>query len=616
LLFLSNPSTTLVSIHLLRPSQAYTLLVFHLLLEVMVRERHPSIIEESSDDDTYMEEVEEDSPPRPQRQVAAKKKDKGKGKAPVGPSKPKPMKRKSTTSKGKGKGKGKQAAPLDSDDDISPPPPNAPLIEGLVVEPAQVIDHVTEGPKRSIDWSKGKSKEIKRKRYQNPLEWNKDPYVRDIRFHNEFQADYYNTVILGKKNQRVLEQRFVNWEGCLALHDRHLTKALAILEKRGLKNIMTMRYDWNEEVIAQFYATLWITKVVDSDEEVFVDSDEEPERKIPNVTLHFLIQGEHYKCSYKRFARILGFGDEDLLKDYIHDSRKPTDDEALILHVDENETFWKTTNVKPTFRYMNSLIRQTVLPKGGNEMNILSHNQTLLLSLADGTEFSTFDMIWSEIVAASSNTTKSCLHAPYLMKMIEVVTKLNFKKESKHQAYIPLRIDPRDPYKRTKRSRGSTSAAPQSPSPPRQVHPPRSRSSRGGSSSRSGRDSLASLVKRGFRTLFHMCRTTQQDVVEIRRRQALIDARQKKMYEEAKLQPPLSPPYEYEPPAPLPETWYEYDAQVFGNEEEEVEEEEEEIQEDSPPPHGTSQDPHQSDWPSWHDTWGGDSSHQGGGWDY
>jgi hypothetical protein len=611
-LFLSNSSTTLVSIHHPRPSQALVLLVFTFLLEAMVRGRNPSIVEDSSDEDTFMEEVEEQAPARPQRQAAAKKKDKGKGKAPASSSKPKTMKRKVTTSKGKGKGK--QAAPMDSDDDISPPPPNAPLIEGLVIRPAEVIDHVTERMReRCANWSKGKSREIKKKRYQDPFVWNKDPYVRDIRFHNEFQADFYDSVILGKKNQRVLEQRYIDWHGCLALQDRHLTKALAILEKRGLRDIMTMRYDWNEEVIAQFYATLWITKVEDSDEDVFVDSDEEIERKIPNMSLHFLIQGDHYKCSYKRFARILGFDDVDLLKYYIHDARKPDDDEALILHVDENEALWKTTNVRPTFRYMNSLIRQTVLPKGGNEMNILSHNQTLLLSLAqrnEDTEFSVFNMIWSEIIAASSNTVKSCLHAPYLMKMIEVVTKLNFKKESKHQAYIPLRIDPQDPSKRTKRSKGSSSAAtPLVQSPPRRP-PPRSFSARGGSSSHSGKDSLASLVKRGFRSLFHMCRSTQSDIIEMRRRQALIDARQKKMYEAANLQPPLSPPVEYEPPAPLPDDIYAYDAHVFGDDPED------EIQEDSPPPHGTSQDPHQSDWPSWHDTWGGDSSHQGGGWDY
>src|SRR5579883_1355220 len=94
-----------------------------LLLEAMVRERNPLIVDESSDEDTYMEEVKEQAPVRPQRQVAAKKKDKGKGKAPAGSSKSKIIKRKSTSSKSKGKGK--QAASMDSDNDISPPPYNA-----------------------------------------------------------------------------------------------------------------------------------------------------------------------------------------------------------------------------------------------------------------------------------------------------------------------------------------------------------------------------------------------------------------------------------------------------------------------------------------------------------
>jgi hypothetical protein len=157
-----------------------------------------------------------------------------------------------------------------------------------------------------------------------------------------------------------------------------------------------------------------------------------------------------------------------------------------------------------------------------------------------------------------------------------------------HQAYVPLRIDPQDPSKRTKRSKGSTSAASPVPSPPRRA-PTRSRSARSGSSSRSGNDSLASVVKKGFRSLFHMCRSTQNDVIEMRRRQALIDARQKKMYAAANLQPPLSPPYEYVPPAALPDDIFAYDAHVFGNESED------DIHETSPPPHGAYQDSPPSD---------------------
>jgi hypothetical protein len=44
-----------------------------------------------------------------------------------------------------------------------------------------------------------------------------------------------------------------------------MTSALRNLERNGLKNIMTMEYPWNDEVVAQFYATLSVKKVDEVD---------------------------------------------------------------------------------------------------------------------------------------------------------------------------------------------------------------------------------------------------------------------------------------------------------------------------------------------------------------
>jgi hypothetical protein len=45
------------------------------------------------------------------------------------------------------------------------------------------------------------------------------------------------------------------------MHDVDMTQALRICERKGLNNIMTLEYPWNDDVVAQFYATLWIKKV-------------------------------------------------------------------------------------------------------------------------------------------------------------------------------------------------------------------------------------------------------------------------------------------------------------------------------------------------------------------
>ena len=73
--------------------------------------------------------------------------------------------------------------------------------------------------------------------------------------------------------------------------ERPLNQALAILDNLELRNIMEFSYDWNKEVIGQFYATLWYDNELVGEEEM-------------KRYLNFTIEGDSY--SYKRFERILG----------------------------------------------------------------------------------------------------------------------------------------------------------------------------------------------------------------------------------------------------------------------------------------------------------------------
>lgn len=40
-----------------------------------------------------------------------------------------------------------------------------------------------------------------------------------------------------------------------------MIKSLRACEAHGMKDIMTMQCNWNNEVIAQFYSTLWMKRV-------------------------------------------------------------------------------------------------------------------------------------------------------------------------------------------------------------------------------------------------------------------------------------------------------------------------------------------------------------------
>jgi hypothetical protein len=81
--------------------------------------------------------------------------------------------------------------------------------------------------------------------------------------------------------------------------------------------------------------------------------------------MYFFIQGVWHKVSYRRFAHILGFSDEDIqggnLK--VHDIRLPMREETEFIHISKEREFWITANMHRYYRYLNSLSRMTVLPK-------------------------------------------------------------------------------------------------------------------------------------------------------------------------------------------------------------------------------------------------------------
>jgi hypothetical protein len=86
------------------------------------------------------------------------------------------------------------------------------------------------------------------------------------------------------------------------------------------------------------------------------------------------------------------------------------------------------------YRYLNALFRIILIPKGRNQMNILGESKVLLSFMKpdSSARLNVFDMIWQEIIHASCSPLKGCLHAPFILKMIEVVTQIRYEKGTRH----------------------------------------------------------------------------------------------------------------------------------------------------------------------------------------
>jgi len=205
-----------------------------------------------------------------------------------------------------------------------------PVHDRLVMKKGKINPNPIHEPLRSKDYTRNQAGAFDH-RICDPADDATAEFIDDDRFQSLFQLDYYNSAILCKKHP-VVPQKWIDWQHCVNLGCPDMDKALATLELCGFKDLLTMQYPWNTEVIAQFYATVWYEAPSEEQHEI----------------VHFRIQGCNYSVSYGRFAAILGFGPEDLAKPLLRASsddvlRGSTDDVDLSYcyydHASESDMF-------------------------------------------------------------------------------------------------------------------------------------------------------------------------------------------------------------------------------------------------------------------------------------
>jgi hypothetical protein len=111
----------------------------------------------------------------------------------------------------------------------------------------------------------------------------------DYRFHSLFSQDFYEPVIM-TKSKPVANSQWIDWAYLENKHDPIFDRVIAACQAKHLRDILAFKKDWNNKVIAQFYATVCFEEHGDT-------------RK-----LHWMTESQWYEVSYSHFARLFGFG--------------------------------------------------------------------------------------------------------------------------------------------------------------------------------------------------------------------------------------------------------------------------------------------------------------------
>jgi hypothetical protein len=154
-----------------------------------------------------------------------------------------------------------------------------------------------------------------------------------------------------------------------------------------------------------------------------------------------MTNGNKHAILFSQFLTLFGLGTDD--KDYpkLHNGgllepetlyfMYPRDQRANVGHVRGLYTYYSV---------LNRLLRATIAPRDGNPFDISRFMKNLMIALSPGADpFSVGDYIWQEIKYLSEDPKKICNYNPYIMYMIERVTRVEFPKDVTHK---PLRPNP------------------------------------------------------------------------------------------------------------------------------------------------------------------------------
>uniref|UniRef100_J3LNS7 Uncharacterized protein n=1 Tax=Oryza brachyantha TaxID=4533 RepID=J3LNS7_ORYBR len=178
---------------------------------------------------------------------------------------------------------------------------------------------------------------------------------------------------------------------------------------------MGFQYDWCEEIIAQFSAT------------VYFQSNEDN-------TMHWMTRGRWYNINYKDFVVLLAFENYNM-------HEKTRDGLMSRMYIPGGQPVLGTVKgLKSKYIYLNRMLRKTLTPKDGDASHINSLSNNILRKMMNIDTFDVPRFIWDEIYNTSVSHRKGLGYSPQIMFLIEIVIRIEFVKKVKHTR-LGLRLD-------------------------------------------------------------------------------------------------------------------------------------------------------------------------------
>jgi hypothetical protein len=144
------------------------------------------------------------------------------------------------------------------------------------------------------------------------------------------------------------------WTGTTCKTNRTpCSTVIAKAQQLGIIDMVGMWQDWNCELVAQFYSTMWLSgNGFDS-------------------SINFRIDGHRYSLRIEEIPAMFGLANNDFHREGIANEKTVLNNELAPLYLPGNESNYGTIHgLLPEYTIFNKIFRGTLTPKRGDQSSI------------------------------------------------------------------------------------------------------------------------------------------------------------------------------------------------------------------------------------------------------
>jgi hypothetical protein len=193
---------------------------------------------------------------------------------------------------------------------------------------------------------------------------------------------------------------------------------IAVCEHHKIFEIMAFNYPWNDEIIMQFYSTLYLSCRSD--------------------VIEWMTSGVRYHSTIKVFAQHLHLQGHFQHRQNLHDDDPLVSSQIKHMYLLGSAASAPTiTGISPDVILLHQMLRVTLAPRIVDASSIPSYERNFIDAIKKQESFNIFDYILQEIWSVAVTPSRECAYAPFIMSIIDHLSGLTFVKDVRHSDLKP-----------------------------------------------------------------------------------------------------------------------------------------------------------------------------------